>query len=164
MENNIKMVFSFLARSKPYAFANIKGGEKYPQIEGKVEFYALGEGTIVATQISSLPKTETQIFAEHIHEGESCKDDFKQTLGHYNPSDEPHPCHAGDMPPLFSNDGNAFSVFYTTRFVGKQILGKTVVVHENPDDFSSQPAGNSGEKIACGVIEEVPVTASFWRR
>ena len=63
-----------------------------------------------------------------------------------------HPYHAGDMPPLFGEKGEAFSVFMTKRFRVDDIIGKTVIIHSMPDDFTTQPAGNSGEKIACGII------------
>jgi len=76
-------------------------------------------------------------------------------MGHYNPDNLPHPYHSGDMPPLFGNDGTAFSVFLTNRFKIDEIIGRTVVIHAQPDDFTSQPSGNSGEKIACGIIEEI---------
>ena len=55
----------------------------------------------------------------------------------------------------FAFDGDAFSVFYTQRVGLDELIGKTLVIHENPDDFISQPAGNSGQKIACGVIRKV---------
>ena len=42
--------------------------------------------------------------------------------------------------------------FLTNRFRVEEILGKTVIIHDSPDDFTSQPAGNAGKKIACGMI------------
>lgn len=52
-------------------------------------------------------------------------------------------------------DSKAFSAFLTDRFTVKEILNRTVVIHSRPDDFTTQPSGNSGEKIACGVIKSV---------
>ncbi|NMB33378.1 MAG: superoxide dismutase family protein, partial [Clostridium sp.] len=43
-------------------------------------------------------------------------------------------------------------VVYTSRFTPREVVGKTVIIHENPDDFRSQPSGDSGDRIACGVI------------
>jgi Cu-Zn family superoxide dismutase len=57
------------------------------------------------------------------------------------------------MPPLFGNQGYAFLMFLTDRFTAREIIGKTVIIHDKPDDFTTQPAGNSGNKIACGVIQ-----------
>ncbi len=42
--------------------------------------------------------------------------------------------------------------FFTNKFKPKDVLGKSIIIHENPDDYRSQPAGNAGKKIACGVI------------
>lgn len=61
---------------------------------------------------------------------------------------------AGDLPPLFENNGLAVSVFLTNRFSVNQIIGKTIIIHDKPDDFTTDPSGNSGTKIACGVIVE----------
>ena len=56
------------------------------------------------------------------------------------------------MPPLFGNSGRAWMVFLTDRISVDEIIGKTVVIHSNPDDFVTRPSGNSGVKIACGEI------------
>ncbi len=50
------------------------------------------------------------------------------------------------------NNGYAFSAFLTDCFSLSEVMGKTVIIHGNPDDFTTQPSGNSGEKLACGVI------------
>ena len=77
---------------------------------------------------------------------------FPMSGTHYNPHNCPHPYHAGDMPPLFGTNGYAFLSFITSRFKVNEIIGKTVIIHSSPDDFTTQPSGNSGTKIACGVI------------
>ena len=81
-------------------------------------------------------------------------DPFADALTHYNPQCCPHPAHAGDMPPLIANNGYAIQAFLTDRFTVREILGKTVIIHDSADDFSSQPAGNAGARIACGVIRK----------
>ena len=58
-----------------------------------------------------------------------------------------------DLPPLFGSRGYAFSVFLTDRFLLSEVIGKTVIIHENSDDFTSQPSGNAAEKLACGVVK-----------
>lgn len=150
-------------RRTPDAMADIKGSEKYPDISGKVYFYQTDYGVIVAADISGLPYSEkkcsSRIFSFHIHSGESCTgnmtDTFADAMAHYNPHNCLHPCHAGDLPPLFGNSGYAFQLFLTDRFYVSEIIGKTVIIHAAPDDFTTQPSGNSGEKIACGAIEAV---------
>ena len=152
MEYINKEIFKELANSKPDATAFILGGKNFPETQGIAEFYALNSGVLILTSVSGLPNTLTNIFAYHIHDGNTCADNFAYTGGHLNPSNTLHPSHSGDMAPLFSFGGNAYSVFYTERVSLEDILGKVVVIHLNPDDFTTQPAGNSGEKIACGVI------------
>ena len=102
--------------------------------------------------MEGLPKTKNNIFAFHIHEGETCDNNFQDTGGHYNPFEEKHPNHVGDMPPLFSNNGDAWQIFFTQRFNIKEIIGRVIVIHEDVDDFKTQPSGDSGQKIACGKI------------
>lgn len=153
--------FSSVLKKRPAAFARICGSRDYPDIHGIVRFYQTRYGTLVAAEVFGLPKKcgecSSPIFAFHIHEGGecsgSCSDPFAQAEGHYNPENCEHPYHAGDMPPLFGNDGYAFLIFLTERFCVKEIIGHTVIIHSNPDDFMTQPSGNSGTKIACGVIK-----------
>ena len=151
----------FKANYKPNSAADISGGENYPGIRGRVIFRQQKNGVLVTADIYGLPTGETGcdsgVFGFHIHEGEDCgsngQEPFSNTKGHYTPGDCPHPYHAGDLPPLFENDGYAYMSFLTNRFTATEIIGRTVVIHLKPDDFHSQPSGNSGEKIACGVIK-----------
>ena len=151
----------FKANYKPNSAADISGGENYPGIRGRVIFRQQKNGVLVTADIYGLPTGETGcdsgVFGFHIHEGEDCgsngQEPFSNTKGHYNPGDCPHQYHAVDLPPLFENDGYAYMSFLTNRFTATEIIGRTVVIHLKPDDFHSQPSGNSGEKIACGVIK-----------
>lgn len=135
------------------ASACIRGGEEYPGVFGNVTFTSCGAGTRVTARIHGLPESETGFFAFHIHEGGGCLGvDFSDTGGHYNPWGRQHPDHAGDLPPLLSCGGNASMSVMTDRFCVGEILGRTAVIHSRPDDFRTQPGGNAGSKIACGVI------------
>lgn len=60
----------------------------------------------------------------------------------------------GDLPPLLENNGYAYMSVLVNKFNINEILGKVIIIHSMPDDFNSQPAGNSGMKIACGKIEK----------
>lgn len=136
------------------AVAHIRGGERYPQISGTMQLLQRKDGVLVTVQVKGLPETATNFFALHIHEGDSCGGgDFSDTKGHYNPDETPHPRHAGDLPPLLSCNGNAYLAVLTDRFKISEVIGRTVVIHSAPDDFVTQPAGNAGGKIACGVIK-----------
>ena len=45
--------------------------------------------------------------------------------------------------------------FFTDKFKPKDIIGRAVIIHQNPDDYRSQPSGNSGKRIACGIIKRL---------
>ena len=152
--------FSCVLKGDSDAFARITGSSQYPGLHGLIRFYQTEYGVLTAAEITGLPKCPEccsgPVFAFHIHEGGQCQgsasDPFADTGGHYNPGACPHPYHAGDLPPLFGNHGYAFSVFLTDRFCAEEIIGHTVIIHSHPDDFMTQPSGNAGSKIACGVI------------
>ena len=142
---------------RPYAAAQIRGGMEAPQLSGCVQFYQENGCVLIVAKLSGLPKeNETGFFGFHIHEGDNCSGtDFSGTDSHYNPFGQAHPKHAGDLPPLLKCQGNAYLSVRTDRFSVSDIIGRTVVIHSDPDDFHSQPAGNAGKKIACGVIRKV---------
>ena len=142
------------------AKANIKGGKMFPKITGTVLFKETSQGVLVTAKISNLPQSNTnckgRFFGFHIHEGNSCTgdktDEFKNSKGHLNSNMCPHPFHTGDFPPLLENNGYAYSKFLTNKFKISEIIGKVIIIHDLPDDFTTQPSGNSGTKIACGII------------
>ena len=146
----------------PDACAKIVGTADYPDIHGMVYFYDVFGGTIVAAEIYGLPDDENpengKFFGFHIHEGEKCtgnaEDPLKDTKAHYNPLNQEHPQHAGDLPMLLSVNGTAWTYVYTGRFYPENVIGRTVVIHLHPDDYHTQPSGDSGMKIACGEIIE----------
>lgn len=157
------MNLSLIGQRLPDAVAVMNGSPAYPTVQGTVSFYRMRGGVLAVADILGLP-TDTDpcrqpIFALHIHEGVSCSgtpaDPFADAGTHYNPRRCPHPYHAGDMPPIFGAGGRGFSAFLSNRFTIAEILEKTVILHASVDDFSTQPAGNAGAKIACGVIRTV---------
>ncbi len=120
-----------------------------------MRFFQRHDGTMVEVEITGLPRSETGFFAFHIHEGDSCAGDgFPDTGSHWNPGSASHPNHAGDLPPLLADHGKAYMKVLTNRFHVGEIIGKTVVIHGDPDDFCTQPSGNAGTKIGCGVIRK----------
>lgn len=141
---------------RPNAKAIIKSSVPYLNVRGEVLFYQERDGMLISAKVSGLPQNGSGFYGFHIHEGKSCDGEgFPDTGGHYNPQNLPHPSHAGDLPPLLSYHGNAFMSVKTDRFRLREIIGRTVVIHAGPDDFHTQPSGDSGEKIACGVIRAV---------
>lgn len=149
-----------LASRRPDAAAFLRGSPDYPNLRGTAAFYDTPHGTLAAVEVSGLPNREGpcggNIFAMHIHSGGTCKgtleDPFADAGAHYNPQNCSHPYHAGDLPPLFESGGAAFSAFLTGRFHPQDILGRTLIIHGGLDDFTTQPSGSAGKKIACGII------------
>ncbi len=152
-----------LLRYRPTAVAVMEGSHSYPGINGTVKLYQTVYGVLVVAELVGLPvgrgMCEAPIFAFHIHDGNACTgneaDPFANAGVHYDPATCPHPYHAGDLPPLFGANGIVFSATLTDRFTVEDILGKTVIVHSSFDDFTTQPSGNAGSKIACGEIVAV---------
>ena len=147
------------------AVAQIKGGNLAPNLTGVAYFKDVPNGVEVSVEVRGLPKFKPgtantpQIGPHgfHIHEGGSCNignpnNPFASAGEHWNPTKQPHGNHAGDFPVLFSNNGYARMTFFTNKFKVADIIGKTVIIHESPDDYRTQPAGASGKRIACGVI------------
>lgn len=152
-----------LLRRRPQALAQLAGGPDHPGLSGTVRFYQTGKGVVVYAEIRGLPYSDLpcqgRVFGFHIHKGTDCAgsmdDPFADAMSHFDPNGCEHPYHAGDLPPLFGNHGFVLSLFLTDRFTVEEVLGRTVILHDHPDDFTTQPSGGSGTKIACGVIKKV---------
>lgn len=151
------------------ALAEIRGSNLAPNLRGYVIFTDVPYGTEVFVEVEGLPnykpaeagKNPIGPHGFHIHQHGTCEmgnpnDPFKEAGEHWNPDNQPHGHHAGDFPVLFSNNGYARMSFFTDRFKVQDIIGKTVMIHENPDDYRTQPAGDSGKRIGCGVIRMNP--------
>lgn len=150
---------------KETAFAKIIGGNLAPNLYGNIFFDDVPGGTEVYVEVWGLPlyepanngKSPIGPFGFHIHSIGVCEikdpeNPFESAGGHYNPTEQPHGNHAGDFPVIFSNNGYARMSFFTDKFKPRDIIGKSVIIHQNPDDYRTQPAGNAGKRMACGVI------------
>lgn len=160
--NTENLFLSLLTEDLPDAVAILRGNASYPNIDGIVKFYALPEaGVLIAAEITGLPDDipdSPAFFAFHIHETGDCSGSFENAGEHYNPEQVPHPEHAGDLPPLLSNDGYVWTVVYDSYLTVPMVLNRSIIIHRAPDDFTTQPSGNAGEKIACGVIKDQNIT------
>lgn len=149
------------------AVAEVRGGPLAPALRATVEFRAADGGTLVSVTAAGLPPYQPARpgmdpigpHGFHIHEKGDCRvgdpaDPFLAAGGHWNPDGQPHGNHAGDFPVLFSQPpaGGAQMTFLTTRFRVPEVVGRSVIIHLHPDDYRTQPAGNSGPRLACGVI------------
>jgi len=146
----------------PAAIAYIRGSGEYPALRATARFWSFEQGTVVAVEADGLPDSGREpcagpVFALHIHAGRSCTGTpdapFADADGHYNPNGCEHPHHAGDLPPLFSDNGRAWLAVYTDRFRPVEVIGRTMIIHRGSDDFKTQPSGDAGAMIACGVID-----------
>ena len=148
------------------AVAHITGGPLAPSIKGTVTFTQVRGGTEVFVEVNGLPPYRPAVDGNpqigphgfHIHQNGTCAignpaEPFKPAGGHWNPTNQPHGNHAGDFPVLFSNNGYSKMTFFTNKFNVAQVIGKSVIIHESPDDYRTQPAGASGKMLACGVIK-----------
>ena len=122
-----------------------------------------GQGVIVEANLVNLPAGTHAI---HVHETGTCDaPDFKSAGGHFNPDDKKHGImnpdgmHAGDLPNLFvPESGEIHQEMFATNLTLDDALfdddGAAVVIHAGADDYKTDPAGDAGGRIACGVIEK----------
>jgi Cu-Zn family superoxide dismutase len=117
--------------------------------------------TYIHADINGLPSNRQ--FGFHVHEKGDCSDGGMGAGGHFNPQGKSHgrydstERHMGDLPNLSSNgEGVAVYSFTTDQLTvapgPHSVVNRAIVIHESADDYKSQPAGNSGKRIACGVI------------
>lgn len=132
-------------------------------VRGRVTFSEAAGGVRIAAEVSGLSEG---MHGFHIHETGDCSaPDASSAGGHFNPNDDPHGApdapaeqrHAGDLGNLEAGaDGAARyeRVDTNVEMSGTaSIIGKAVIVHAGQDDFTTQPTGDAGGRLACGVIE-----------
>jgi Cu-Zn family superoxide dismutase len=132
---------------------------------GKVELTETPGGVLLRLTLDGVPPGE---HAFHVHAVGKCEaPDFKSAGPHFNPDETKHGLlnpegpHSGDMPNLHVPDGGKLTVEVLNEMVtldGEQALldadGSAIVVHASADDYTTDPAGNAGDRIACGVVTE----------
>jgi Cu-Zn family superoxide dismutase len=129
---------------------------------GTVTFEQRGDHVLVTAKVSGLKPNQEHGF--HAHEKGDCSSgDGMSTGGHFNPTAKPHgpqsaDHHAGDLPALKADaTGNAQATFQlkgaTVGSGATDLVGRGLIVHAGPDDYTTQPTGNAGARIACGVIK-----------
>jgi Cu-Zn family superoxide dismutase len=157
MNSNMKMPASKSMVNKAVCVLYPTQGNK---VTGTVTFTKVEGGVKVVADLQGLTEGKHGI---HIHEcGDCTAADGTSAGGHFNPMGESHGSpmdamrHEGDMGNIEANaDGNAHLEYIdkSISFEGMtSIIGRSVIVHKDADDFKTQPTGNSGARVACGVI------------
>jgi superoxide dismutase, Cu-Zn family len=129
---------------------------------GTVRFAQSGGQVLVSGEVRGLKPGGIHGF--HVHEKGDCSSfDGNSAGGHFNPDGRPHgqhghaPHHAGDLPSLQADANGAASFRFETNTITvgsgvTDVVGKGLIVHRNPDDYVTQPTGNSGPRLACAAI------------
>ena len=130
---------------------------------GEATFEQVGDKVRVIVFAQGLKPDSEHGF--HIHEAGDCSSgDGMSAKGHFNPYGKPHASpttaerHAGDLPPLKAAKNGRAKIDVTLDVItlrpgAASIIGRGLIIHADPDDFKTQPTGNSGARIACGVIK-----------
>lgn len=145
--------------SPPTASASLEG-RSGASVLGGVSFYEVPGGLRIEAQVAGLTPGEHGF---HVHElGDCTAPDASSAKGHFNPAGLAHGSHdaaahhAGDLPNLLANAQGEARYVAEVHGIGLSgpngIAGRSIVIHADADDYKSQPAGNSGKRIACGVI------------
>ena len=129
---------------------------------GMVTFTQTGETVKVMGEVRGLKPNAEHGF--HVHEKGDCSSgDGMSTGGHFNPGGKPHgnhggaAHHTGDLPSLKADAGGVAKINFESRSIrvgstANDIVGKGLIVHRDPDDYTTQPTGNAGPRLACAVI------------
>ena len=147
------------------ATAEITGTKPDTAVNGTASFEKDGNNVKMHLELT-IPAKANKSVAVHIHAMGDCGDMGKMAGGHWNPTNENHgkwgsaSYHSGDIGNVsLDGSGKGTLDLSTDRWsIGgdttKNIIGKTIIVHGGVDDYTSQPAGNSGERIGCGIIKQ----------
>jgi Cu-Zn family superoxide dismutase len=133
-------------------------------VSGTMTLKAEGDGVRLTGSVTGLEPNSTHGF--HVHEKGDCSaPDASSAGGHYNPTSQPHgdpkgsQHHLGDMTNIVADAKGTAKLdlkldHVTLRSGGaNDLVGKAIIVHGGPDDYKSQPSGNSGPRIACAIIK-----------
>jgi Cu-Zn family superoxide dismutase len=146
------------------AQAVLQPAKDTPGFSGRVIFYQAGSEVRVVADVTGVSPPGNHGF--HVHENGKCErdpgKDFASAGGHFNPAGTPHACpdaashHAGDLGNIVINADGTGHVDVTTSALSlsgaSSVVGRAVILHAAPDDCTTQPTGNAGGRLACGVI------------
>jgi len=160
-------VFSSCANKEREVASSILNSTSTNQPIGSAKFFQLADGKIKMDLEINMPERADSTVAVHFHEHGDCGNMGENTHGHWNPTAESHgkwesdSYHSGDIGNIpLDNKGHAkisVSTFRWSTVDGdtKNIIGRGIIVHGGTDDYVTQPTGNSGPRVGCGVIAAV---------
>src|SRR5713101_2307398 len=131
------------------------------KVSGTVTFTEVADGVQVQAEITGLTPGNHGF---HVHEfGDCSAADLSSAGGHFNPTNKPHAApdaterHVGDMGNVEADASGKAKLDYVDHEISlandqRSAIGRSVVIHAKPDDLKTQPSGDSGARIACGVI------------
>ena len=144
-----------IARLQPTQGSSVNGIVRFtPQADGSVRVHGRVEGLSANSE-----------HGFHVHEKGDCSSgDGLSAGGHFNPGSHAHgkfdgtAHHAGDLPSLKSDGAGVAGVDFVSRSIAldrsaNSVQNRGLIVHKDPDDYTTQPTGNSGARLACAVIE-----------
>jgi len=146
--------------SRPMAMATL-APTSGSTVAGTVHLTEMKDGSVQVT--ADLTGVPAGVHGFHIHDKGDCGDNGNAAGGHYNPAGTAHgaptadPHHAGDFGNVTADATGRVHTQFTTRSVTvssgpNSAVGHAVILHGNPDDLTTQPSGNAGPRIACGVL------------
>lgn len=129
--------------------------------QGSVRFQQRADGVLVTARITGLRPNQEHGF--HVHEGSDCSGDALGTKGHFNPDGAPHgkhggaAHHAGDLPALKADANGVAEINVVVKKLTvaagpASVVGRGLIVHRDPDDYTTQPTGNAGPRPGCAII------------
>jgi len=145
----------------PTAIAELKPTQG-SSTSGVARFEQRGNKVLVTAEVRGLKPNAEHGF--HVHEKGDCSaPDAMSAGGHFNPAGKPHghhgqpERHAGDMPNLKADANGVATLRFETDLItvaagAASVIGRGLIVHRDPDDYKTQPTGNSGPRLACAVI------------
>lgn len=141
------------------AVAKVRAVKNY-EIQGSVVFTQVDGGVQIMADVEGL---SPGAHGFHVHEFGDCSGHGAAAGGHFNPTKSKHggpdslERHVGDLGNLIADDKGQAHYERIDKLISLEgphsIVGRSIVIHANPDDFVTQPTGASGDRIACGVIE-----------
>jgi superoxide dismutase, Cu-Zn family len=152
--------FATASAQEPIKAIAVLHPTKGNKVEGTVTFAKIGDEIKVVADITGLAPGQHGF---HIHEfGDCSSPDGKAAGGHFNPTNSPHAGHdmtarhVGDLGNIEADSSGKAHLELTDKMMtmsgANSIIGRGLIVHEKADDLKTQPTGDAGGRLACGVI------------